>query len=323
MKNTNINSNIPKLDNRKVKVFLFFLVLTSIIWLLVELSKTYKSKATFNVKYTNVPQNLLLQQTPESELVLDLKAPGFALLKYQINKKSIKLNLGNLNRNSNGYYLLLNNQKSYLTSQLKGDVEVVNVLKDTIYIDLGKKIRKKVPVELVSDLSFKLGYNFIQEIKVIPDSIEVSGPKRNVDSIQKISTVLFSSHDIYKDINEVVNLNVPNISQNVEVLLKSIKVVGKVDKFTEGTFKIPVTIINKPIGVKVNPFPKEIEVHYQAGLENFSKITESSVQVIFDFNEYKKDTLTTFLSPVVKQKSEFISTLKIIPSQIEFLIQKE
>ncbi|SDW77137.1 YbbR-like protein [Lutibacter oricola] len=323
MKNSVINSNFAKLNNRKVKVFLFFLVLTSIIWLLVELSKTYKSKATFEVNYINVPNNLLLQKAPDKELVLDLKALGFSLLKYKLSKKELNLNLSHLRENTNGYYLLVNNQKSYLSAQLKGDVEVLNVLQDTLYLDFGKKIFKKIPVELVSDLTFKLGYNFVNNIHINPDSVSISGPKKHIDSIQKITTTLFTRNDIYQNINETIGLNLPVSAQNVEVSAKSVKITGKVDKFTEGSFKIPVSIINKPVGVEINPFPKEIEISYQAGLENFSKITKNSVHIVFDYNEYKNDTLTNFLTPVVKQQSEFISTLKISPTQIEFLIQQQ
>jgi len=38
--------------------------------------------------------------------------------------------------------------------------------------------------------------------------------------------------------------------------------------------------------------------------------------------EYKNDTLIKYLTPVIKQKSEFIYSLKVNPNQIEFLIQK-
>ncbi|VAW18423.1 hypothetical protein MNBD_BACTEROID04-373, partial [hydrothermal vent metagenome] len=102
------------------------------------------------------------------------------------------------------------------------------------------------------------------------------------------------------------------------------KVVVKanVDKFTEGSFDIPVTIINKPEGIKINTFPNTIEVIYQAGLSNFNKITKNSFLVVYDYKQYEKDTLTRFLTPIIKQKSEFISSIKINPSKIEFLIQK-
>jgi hypothetical protein len=106
------------------------------------------------------------------------------------------------------------------------------------------------------------------------------------------------------------------------VPINTVTITGEVDKFTEGRFLVPVNVINIPKDIKITPFPKEIEVVFQAGLSNFNKISKSSFSVVFDYMQYKNDTLVQYLSPVVEQKSDLISTLKINPSQIEFLIQK-
>ena len=47
-----------------------------------------------------------------------------------------------------------------------------------------------------------------------------------------------------------------------------------------------------------------------------------SFLIVYDYNEYKNDTTIQYLTPQIKHKSEFISSIKINPSQIEFLIQK-
>ena len=73
--------------------------------------------------------------------------------------------------------------------------------------------------------------------------------------------------------------------------------------------------------MKINPFPKEVEVTYQVALSNFNKISKNSISIVFDYEQYKNDTLIRYLTPVIKQKSEFIHSLKINPNQIEFLIQ--
>ncbi len=129
-------------------------------------------------------------------------------------------------------------------------------------------------------------------------------------------------NDVHKNIYKELDLKLP--PKNSNVILNTTKVIVKanVDKFTEGSFNIPVTIINKPEGIKINTFPNTIEVIYQAGLSNYNKITKNSFLIVYDYKQYEKDTLTRFLTPIIKQKSEFISSLKINPSQIEFLIQK-
>jgi len=322
MKTTEKTPNISITNKRKVKVFLFILVLTSIIWLLIELSKTSISTARFKVEYTNIPQGKLLQDKPTSEIFITLKAPGFSLLKYKFKNDKITLNLKNVIKRGNKYYLLPNQQIANLNAQLSGETEIVTVLKDTIFFDLGNNKSKKIPINPSLDIKFKLGYNLIENVKIIPDSIMITGAEKFIDSIQFLTTDLTKLDDVYEDINMDLELKLPAKKYNFTVSKNKIKVIGEVDKFTEGKFIVPVTIINQPTSVKISPFPREIEIVYQAGLSNFSKITKNSFLVVYDYNEYKNDTLIKYLTPVIKQKSEFIYSLKVNPNQIEFLIQK-
>jgi hypothetical protein len=264
----------------------------------------------------------LLQNTPISELKLAIKAPGFSLLKYKAKKYTISFNLNTLPKNNKGYYLLPNTQLSYLNEQLSSETEVVNVFQDTIFVNLGRSISKKVPVALKLDINFKLGYNFIEELLILPDSVLITGPEKYIDSISEISTIPFELNDVYENINTELLLQLPPNNKKIVLSSNKIMAIGKVDKFTEGNFTIPVAVINEPEGVKINPFPKEINVTYQVGLTNFNKIDENSVSIVFDYNEYKNDTLIRFLTPIIQQKSDFIYSLKINPNQIEFLIQK-
>lgn len=314
-------SNFSLKNNRKIKVFLLFLVLTSVIWIMVELSKTYTTTVSFKVQYKNIPADKLFQNTPVSELDLVIKAPGFSQLRYKAKQHTIALNLNKLVKKNNLYYILPNQQLSVLEEQLPVDVEVLNVLNDTIFFELGNNITKKVPVHPNIDLKFKLGYNFIENLKSTPDSVEVTGPEKYIDSIFEIFTEPLKLTEIYENIDTELKLILP-ANKNVKLSANKIKVSGKVDKFTEGRFKIPVKIINEPDGVKLNPFPKEIEVVYQVGLSNFNKINEDSFSVVFDYNQYNNDTTVRYLLPLINQKSDLVYSVKIIPNQIEFLIQK-
>jgi len=322
MKTVLKDSSLSTTNKRKFKVFLFILVLTSIIWLLIELSKTYTSSVLFKGVYKNVPTGKLLQSKPSSEINIALKAPGFSLLKYKVKTRKIDLDLRNLSKKGSNYYLLPNQQISYLNSQLSGENEIVSVLSDTIFIELGNNKSKKVPVNPSLDIKFKLGYNLVKSMKVIPDSVLVTGPEKYVDSIKELTTAVLKMQDVYNNIDTNLDLTLPAKKTNVIVAIKKINIKGEVEKFTEGKFKLPIIVVNEPDGVKINTFPKEIEVIYQAGLSNFNKITANSFLVVCDYEQYKKDTLIKYLTPVIKRKSEFISSIKINPDQIEFLIQK-
>lgn len=323
MKTGDLVESLSLKNNRKFKIFLFFLILTSIIWLLIELSKSYVSTVNFNVEYTNIPADKLLQSSPNSKLDFVIKAPGFSLLRYNIKSPSVQLNLETVLKQKGKFFLLPNNQISNLNKQLPSDVEVVNVVKDTLFIELGINISKKIPVVSNVDVKFKLGYNYLEKLRVTPDSVVIIGPEKYLDTISKINTVSLKLAEVYETIDQDIELLIPNNNKHITISNEKVRIFGEVDKFTEGILNIPVTIINEPEnGDKLNPFPKEIKIIYTVSLSNFNKVNANSVSVIFDYMEYKNDSLIQYLSPVIQQKSEYIHSLKIVPSKVEFLIQK-
>ncbi len=322
MKSKSKPSGFSNATKRKVKEFTIFLVLTSIIWLLMELSKTYTSTAVFKVNYKNLPTNKLIQNKPVEAVAVALKAPGFSLLRYKIWNNTVNLSLSNMRKIKAKYILLPNLQLAYINSQLPNETEVVRVLKDTISFDLGVNITKKVVVISSIKLNFKLGFGLTKPLKISPDSVLITGPKKYIDSIKEIEMVPIKLNNINNNINLTANLKLSLKNKHILMSTKKVKITGEVDKFTEGSFTIPVTIINKPKNVVINTLPNVVKVVFQTGLTNYSKINSKSVLVVYDYNQYKKDTLIQFLTPIIKQKSDLITSLKINPSQIEFFIQK-
>ena len=183
MKTTSASSIKSLKSNKKIKIFLFFLVLSSIIWMLMELSKSYITPVVFNVEYTDLPPSKLVLKKPISEFEVAIKAPGFTLIKYKIKKHKILLSLKNILKSNSVYYILPNKQISYLNSQFSNGVEIVSVLKDTIFIEIGTSISKKVPINPNLEIQYKAGYNMVEKLKISPDSVIVSGSRKYIDSL--------------------------------------------------------------------------------------------------------------------------------------------
>lgn len=322
MKTAIKTTGLTLINNRKIKVFVFYIILTSIIWLLIELSKTYTSSAVFKVEYKNLPADKLLQVEPISKIDVAIKGPGFDLLKFKLRAQKVNFRLNNLSRKGNSYYFLPNSQLSRINTQIIGDIELLLIANDTIFIEIGNNISKKVPVVSNVEINFKLGYNFIENLKFEPDSITISGTEKYIDSIKEVFTSFYKLDEVYEYIEKEITLETPQTNKNIKFSHNKVKLLGEVDKFTEGKIKIPVIVINEPDNIKVNPFPKEIEIIYQAGLSNFNEINENSFSIVFDYNQYEKDTTIQFLSPIIRRKSKLVSTLKLNPNRIEFLLQK-
>lgn len=307
--------------NRKFQVFLLCLIVTSIIWLLIELSKVYSSNATFKAVYSNIPEQALLENELLPEVEVTFKATGFNIINYRLSPHKVTFNLNNMKISKRSSYILTNNELSRINTQFKGRAELTSISPDTIVVSLGRRKIKRVPLKSNISINFKQGYNFIQPLELDPDSVLISGHENQIDKITQVETEKLVLSDVYEDIIGNLKLKLPDAATNVEVSRNTIEYFGEVDRFTEGSLKIPVVIINEPKGVKLTPYPKEIELTYQAGLTNFSRINADSFSIVFDYNQYKNDTLVQFLTPVIEKQSDLVSSFRLSPRRIEFLIE--
>ncbi|OIQ39113.1 MAG: hypothetical protein BM563_04690 [Bacteroidetes bacterium MedPE-SWsnd-G1] len=308
-------------SNLKLRMFLVFLVLTSVFWILIKLSKSYSSDAEFNLLYKNLPAERVFQNDPLSSVNVALKATGFELLKYKFNTKTLNVDLNNL-RYKKGieYYFLPNNHLPELNSQLQDNANIERVLSDTIFFNLGQNLVKKIPVKLNANINFKLGFDFVDELTITPDSIELIGPIQVLDTIHEIWTDTVELSEVNSAINKEVSLVFFN-DNNLTISNSNVLLSAEVDKFTEGSVKVAYEVINLPDGMELTTFPKELTVYYKVGLKNYNRITEENFIIICDFSHSKENALE-YLIPQLQNELSLVSAVRFIPNKIEYLIKQ-
>lgn len=306
---------------RKIpKSFFVTLIVALFFWTLTKLSKEYQTVITFPVEYVNLPQDKLIQSPPLEKIEIQGKASGFKIFGIRIFKKNIKLDVKKLQRKSNsGFYLLIENQKISIQNQISNDFEINSIEQDTIYLDLGLLTSKKIPLKGTFDFSYKLGYHLTNKVEIKPDSILVSGPERQIDTLQYLYLEKLTLENVSSTIEQ--KLKIKEISDAIKFSTKEAAVFGKVDQFTEGNLELPFEIINLPDSISVTTFPKRVKIFYQVGLTNFNKVNAASFKVICDYTNSLNNNLN-YLIPRVFIKPEFVTSVKVLPNKIEYLIQK-
>ncbi|TMM30997.1 hypothetical protein FDT66_03255 [Polaribacter aestuariivivens] len=304
------------------KTFVGFLLASVLIWFLITLSKEYVTTLNYPIEYNSISQNKLLQSAPRKEINLIVKASGFKLLKTNFGKKPIQIKANNLSRKKNDiYYILTKNQLGSIQKQLPSGVRVQEILQDSLLLDLGTLTSKKIALKPNVDIQYFIGYDLSNEIKIIPDSIVVSGPKKEIDSLSALELSSLVMKDVKSDFKKEVSILKPKNSTNLKFKKTKVYVEGKVEKFTEGTLKVPYRITNLPSDVKLTTLPKTVEIVFVVSLSNFNKINEGSFQVECNYNVAKENNLN-YLIPKVTQASKFVKSYKIVPNKVDFLIQK-
>jgi len=292
------------------------------MWFLITLSKEYTTTLTFPVKYTNIPQDKLLQNKPVKEIDITINASGFNIIKSSFRDNSIFLNANNLyKKSSNKYYFLTRNQVNVIQKQLNSGIELQEIILDTIYLDLGTLTSKKVALVPNLDINYQIGYDILEPVSVKPDSILISGPQAQVEEITAINLKLLKLNDIRSDFSKKVDIMFPENFNNIKTESSYTTISAKVEKFTEGTLEVPFKISNLPKGVDLTTLNKTVEVVFVVSLSNFNKINKNFFEVVCDYNVSKENNLG-YLLPKIISKPPYVKSFKVVPNKIDFLIQK-
>jgi len=148
--------------------------------------------------------------------------------------------------------------------------------------------------------------------------VSISGPEGVLDSITEIKTKALKISDIFKSFEKKVPLVVP---ENLTVKPTEIIIKAKVDKFTQGSFILPVEVINVPRSVLITTYPKEVEVVYTVPFSDYNMIVPESFKVICDYKEAQQHDLE-YLLPKLTDKPNMVSSVRIVPNKIDYLIKK-
>lgn len=134
--------------NRDVAVFAFFLFLSFILWYLNSLGKEIEAGINFQVKYTNIPKERVIDDAVPADLNLFLKGPGYSILKLKvygkkapliidISKVSYKRSPGGKSLN---YYIITSGLTKSLNVQMRSGCEITSIKPDTLFFTLDKVI---------------------------------------------------------------------------------------------------------------------------------------------------------------------------------------
>lgn len=292
------------------------------IWLLITFSKEYTTVITYPVNYNNIAQDKLLQEIPIKKIDLSITATGFKILRAKLITKKINLEASKLRKKSaSKFYFLPRNQTTKIQKQLLNGIVLEEIVQDTIFLNLGVLSSKKVALKPQVDITYHIGYDLLDELAITPDSIVISGPEDQIKNINYLNLSPLTLKGVKASFTEEVAILKSAKQKNLKFKNTKVTIAGKVDKFTEGTVQVPFIIKNLPENTNLTILTDKVEIVYVVALSNFAKVSETSFVVECDY-EMAVENEVGYLIPKVITEVDFIKNIKVIPSKIDFLIQK-
>ena len=318
MNSKNTNNIINYLKKKNFQRFCLFFLFAFVFLIFSKLSNDYKQTIKLNVHLTHVDDEVLIKNDTSNYIQVYVEAKGFSLMPFAFdNSKELAVNAKTDVALNSRYFVFDVIKHQYLIeSQLGSSYDLISVIPDTLLIPYAKRASKKVPIKFKKDIAYAVGYDLKGEFSLDIDSVKIVGSLDEVNKINAISTETLILTDTKSDIKSTVNLDISDYS-NIEIFPKSIKVTGKIGRFTEGIIEVPITVTNQPENVTINYFPKTVTLSYYVDLDNYNAIKALDFKVECNYSELEDNQ--TFLIPKVVKSSEFVKHVNIRQKQIDFI----
>ena len=319
-----LKSGIRRQDKRII-IYLVCVGIATIFWFLNALSKNYTVDLDFPVRYTNLPKNKVLVNELPRNFTLQVNAYGFTILRHKLNLSFSPLvfNVNEFTRDrmenspQSNYNIITRQYIDEITDQLSSELKVLDISPDTLHFNFDQMIKKMVRVYPNVQVELKKQYQLSGPIRTKPESVMVYGPRSILDTLKQIPT----NYQYFKSVSEAIQRNVSLVEiENLQIENKRIVLSIPIEEFTESQMLIPISIENKPDSINLKLFPNRVKVTFLVGLSRYSEILPEDFKLIVSWKNIYLDN--TRLKVEIKEIPPFVKSVKIIPEEVEFLIEK-
>jgi hypothetical protein len=311
---------------QKLLVFFFFLVVATIFWFLSALNRDYTSDIQYPVRYTNLPKGkVLINQLPEN-LTLKVTGHGYTLLKHRLSRKLLPIIfdvnsfiLSSIEDTVNQkFYVLSRVAHSKITNQLSSEIEIQEILPDSIIFVFSDVTSRRLAVKPVLNIEFEKQFMVKGAITCIPDSVDVEGPQSLLDTMQYAYTQAVSIAKVKENQSKTVGFEE---FDQVYYSEKKVTVDIPVEQFTETSLKVPIAAANVPEGLTLKLFPAEITVSYMVALSDYEKIKPQHFMATADYLLLENGNPQK-LRIQVGRMPEHIVFIRHYPESVDYIIEK-
>ena len=315
----NISHFLFSKANREFLLFLFFLVLSSIFWLITTLNENYEKDVKLFVRYINIPKNAVITSNETDSLRVTISDKGFNLLAliYGQNRQPVEIDFQAYAKDGMGTVPKADLQH-LVERELPASAKLVTLKTERLvfYYNYGES--KKVPVRWSGNITPAASF-FIAKTTLDPDSVTVFASRNKLDSIESVTTEELECLDVHDTLT--VSTPLKKII-GVKTQPAHVKVCIFTDVLTEEIVAdIPVIGINMPPGKVLRTFPAKVKVHIVTGMKNFRALSPQDFSVVADYSKFSQES-SSKCAISLQRYPEGILKAYLDVSRVDYLIEE-
>ena len=323
-----LGQKIKSRVSRDFLTYLVFLLIAVVIWYMNALNKAYTDEQKFAVRYTDLPEDKALANTPEEYLTLTINAQGFTLLKYRLglifNPITIEASYQTLRRNNRSaqgeYQLVTQTAFDRVAAQLSSGVRLIRIEPDTLTFLFSETIRKDIAVKSALRLQFEKGFLPKGAMLVEPAKVTVTGPKALADTMQYVYTRAKTFRKLKDTFRATVEL------QPVRQLRYSsgeVSIVQVIERHTEAAIQVAIEPVNLPKELTMRFFPGTVTVNCMVPISDYEKLQPYMFRAVVDYASIRdvKDNQAK-ARVTLSRAPDYVTDVKFHPKNVDFIIEK-
>lgn len=262
-------------------------------WFFNAMTKKYDASLDYPLVFSFAKDSVVVMQPLANSVKIEVSSGGWNLIRrtIRVNASPVEIQLDNPTEIK---FLTRSSLRPVITSQLSG-LDVTQVITDTLFIDIEKKVVKRLAV-VVDSLSIPLSqsHRLVSPIQYDVDTVVIAGPESVVSELGKVIHVKFSDEDITGVFNEKLGFILPG---GLSISPKITKVQFQVSKFLAREVNIPLELLNFPQDSSVLLDKRDITIYYTVKEDKEDDVTSSDFSVTADYKmrNQRDSTVTPIL----------------------------
>ena len=315
-----VRSFFTKISWKKILTFLFFVLLSSIFWMMQVYRQKYESTLTIPVKYVNVPDSIIFENELPLKIYVRIKDDGAAMFKYFFTHRndSLEVDVRDIVKGTQEKVIQGRNFEQLVRGKLFASSELISYSPTRVSYAYAVLHQKKLPVIYDGYISLASGYLIDGELTISPDSVLVYGSRAALDTLHYAHTVNDTLNEVTEDKKMLVAMRQ---AKGIRFVPNTVELNVSVDKFNSKEVEVPVECINLPENLTIKFFPSSVKIPFFVGIKRYNDISSHDFQVMVDYNDLKN--LKEASIPVrITESPDYIQTKGPVPSEVEFVLEQ-
>ena len=307
--------------NREFLTFFFFLVLSTIFWLMTALNETYEREIGVPAYLVNIPKNVVVTSDMEDTVRVTVRDKGFALLAYTYGEgiRPINVNFQSAITRQSGYGVVSSQELMKMINQrFSGSSKIVQLKPDRLDFHynygLSRQVSVKMSGHVVPGKSF-----YLARTRFWPEKVTVYGSKQALDSLRFVKTVPINITNFNDTVLRTVALET---IKGVKIVPNTVRIGLYPDILTEENIEVPITAINMPEGKVLRTFPQRVTVNFIVGASMFRSISPEQFAVVVDYNEII-DHPSDKCSIHLRETPQGVRNARLKMTHVDYLIEEQ